>query len=50
MGLHSGSVIGGIVGDKLPKYLVMGDTINMASKLESHGSPDQIQMSAAMYE
>lgn len=49
MGVHSGRVIGGIVGVEKYIYDVFGDTINTAARMETHSSPDKINVSAATY-
>ena len=38
-GLHTGPCISGLVGTKLPKFSIYGDTMNTASRMESHGVP-----------
>jgi class 3 adenylate cyclase len=45
-----GPVVGGVVGRKKFFYDVWGDTINTASRMESHGVPGQIQVTQATYE
>ena len=49
-GIHSGRVVGGIVGIKKYIYDVFGDTINLASRLESHAEPMQIVLSKETYD
>ncbi|HSP79380.1 MAG TPA: adenylate/guanylate cyclase domain-containing protein, partial [Myxococcaceae bacterium] len=45
IGLHSGPVVAGIIGTHKFAYDLWGDTVNMASRLESHGLPNHIQVS-----
>lgn len=49
IGIHTGSVIAGVIGIKKFVYDIWGDTVNVASRMESHGIPDEIQVSEATY-
>ncbi len=46
VGLHSGPVVAGIIGSHKFAYDVWGDTVNVASRMESHGIPGRIHLSA----
>ncbi|MDB9516166.1 adenylate/guanylate cyclase domain-containing protein [Roseofilum reptotaenium CS-1145] len=50
IGMHTGSVIAGVIGKKKFIYDLWGDTVNVASRMESSGEPGKIQVTEVVYE
>lgn len=45
IGIHSGPVVAGVIGRRKFAFDLWGDTVNTASRMESHGQPGRIQIS-----
>ena len=50
IGIHTGTVIAGVVGHKKLSYDIWGDTVNTASRMESSGEAGRINISGTTYE
>ena len=49
IGIHSGPVVAGIVGFNKFAYDIWGDTVNLASRMESNGTPGKVNISTSTY-
>ncbi|MDP3151607.1 MAG: adenylate/guanylate cyclase domain-containing protein [Archangium sp.] len=50
IGIHSGPVVAGVIGKRKFVFDLWGDTVNTASRMESHGQPGRVHVSQATYE
>ena len=50
LGIHTGPLVAGVIGEKKFAYDVWGDTVNTASRMESSGYPGRINISGTTYE
>jgi class 3 adenylate cyclase len=50
IGINSGSVIAGVIGTKKFVYDIWGDSVNVDSRMESHGVPGSIQVGSNTYQ
>jgi class 3 adenylate cyclase len=50
VGIHTGPAIAGVIGERKFAYDIWGTTVNIASRMESHGAPDRVHVSKTVAE
>lgn len=50
IGLNIGPVVAGVIGARKPQYDIWGNTVNVASRMDSTGVPERIQVTTDMYQ
>lgn len=49
LGIHTGPIVAGVVGEKKYAYDIWGETVNIASRIETGGEPGRVNISDATY-
>uniref|UniRef100_A0A1I8M4H5 Guanylate cyclase soluble subunit beta-1 n=2 Tax=Musca domestica TaxID=7370 RepID=A0A1I8M4H5_MUSDO len=49
IGIHSGEVVTGVIGNRVPRYCLFGNTVNLTSRTETTGVPGRINVSEYTY-
>ena len=50
VGIHTGPLVAGVIGESKYQYDLWGDTVNIASRMESHGEAGKVHISKSTYE
>jgi len=50
IGIHTGPLVAGVVGDKKFAFDIWGDTVNTASRMEQNSEPNKINISHSTYD
>ncbi|XP_036966099.1 adenylate cyclase type 5 isoform X2 [Acanthopagrus latus] len=50
IGLNIGPVVAGVIGARKPQYDIWGNTVNVASRMDSTGVPERIQVTADLHQ
>jgi class 3 adenylate cyclase len=50
VGIHTGPIVAGVVGKKKYAYDIWGDTVNVASRMESNGEPGKVNISSTTFD
>lgn len=49
IGIHSGEVVTGVIGNRMPRYCLFGNTVNITSRTETTGMPGRINVTEYTY-